>query len=401
MSTAIVSSAEISQWHISPTQPTRFCILFLQVWNVIATTTTAAAGYIIQLRRHEFHELVEINVGPGTVSVLALVVIGRFGSRPLDLVHGHLEVLGRHGSKPWGRFGFFFFFGFFFLFRFCSAGKNCLPRFFLHDFPNRLEGGTIQELLQVTPRIPHRQLGQLWQVFFGTFVHWMLCLFDRQRHDLQASLGIREVNSKQSRKPPQNRIVDVVWPIGCSQHHDLSVFRGDSVPERQKFRLDGVARAVLGTVTGIQKRVEFVDKDNGRRELASQTENGVNELVGLAKPLAHNLGKLDGQKGRLGLLGNRLGQHGLSRPGRPVQQNSTRGLQQATLGKELWLLQRQDGQLPYFSLLFVESPDIGKLDLNVVRVDDVLGNLFFVRGQVGNVSAALLAHEFIQTLFGG
>mmetsp|Transcript_92391 Transcript_92391/g.188025 ORF Transcript_92391/g.188025 Transcript_92391/m.188025 type:complete len:301 (+) Transcript_92391:1123-2025(+) len=240
----------------------------------------------------------------------------------------------------------------------------------------------------------------------------MPALFERDGEDLVPPLRIRQIDLEQPREASQDRVVHVVGPVGSPQNHDRASLEtsvlavvvpgsGDPVPERQKLRLDGVSRTVFRTVSGVQKGIELVDKNDRRRELARQAKNSVDELVGFSVPLVHDLRELDGQKGRLGFLGDRLGKHGFSRPGGAVQQDSTRGLKQSRLGKEFRLLQRQDGQLPDLLFLFVESPDVGKFHGNVGRIDDVLGDLFFVVGQGRNARLSLLLHELVQAFFGG
>mmetsp|Transcript_20569 Transcript_20569/g.48316 ORF Transcript_20569/g.48316 Transcript_20569/m.48316 type:complete len:362 (+) Transcript_20569:563-1648(+) len=234
----------------------------------------------------------------------------------------------------------------------------------------------------------------------------MPAFLEDERHDLVASLSVRQVDFEHSREPPQDGIVDVPRSIGGPQHHDRSVGlvavpgRGDSVPEGQEFGLDGVPGAVFRSVPGVQKGVQLVYKDDGRGQLVGEAENGVDEFVGFPEPLAHDLGELDGQERRLGFLGNGLGQHGFSRPGRSVQQDAPRSLQQSRLGKEFWLLEGQDRQFPDFLFLVVQSPNVGKPDGNVRRIDHVLGNLSLVRSEGRNLSPLLL-HEFVESFLGG
>ena len=71
--------------------------VLIQLWNIVIVVVVMVVPVIVvvaHLRHHHPHELVEIYFGHGSVTVLAFVLICGFGSRPLDFVHGNLEIFG-------------------------------------------------------------------------------------------------------------------------------------------------------------------------------------------------------------------------------------------------------------------------------------------------------------------
>ncbi len=68
--------------------------------------------------------------------------------------------------------------------------------------------------------------------------------------------------------------------------------------------------------------VDLVHEDDAGRGLPGLAERLPDRLLGLADPLAQELRSLDVDEVRLGLRGHRLGQHGLARAWRAVEQHA-------------------------------------------------------------------------------
>ena len=64
------------------------------------------------------------------------------------------------------------------------------------------------------------------------------------------------------------------------------------------------------------------DNKKGNKKMQRHKDTSLALFFGLVlttKPFAHNFGQFDGDKGRIGLLGNRLGQHSFPRSGWSIQ----------------------------------------------------------------------------------
>lgn len=98
------------------------------------------------------------------------------------------------------------------------------------------------------------------------------------------------------------------------------------------------------------------------------------ELLGVAEPLAHEIGYPDVNEDGARLLGDGFGQHGLAGPGRAVEEHPLLRAEELAVGEELGAAQGQDDELVERLLDLVEAADGLELDVDFVGVDDVARN---------------------------
>lgn len=98
------------------------------------------------------------------------------------------------------------------------------------------------------------------------------------------------------------------------------------------------------------------------------------ELLRVPEPLAHEIGDPDIDEDGAGLPGDGLGEHGLARAGRAIEEDALLGAEELAEGEELRAAQGQDDELVERLLHLVEAANGVELDVDAVGVDDVARN---------------------------
>ena len=122
---------------------------------------------------------------------------------------------------------------------------------------------------------------------------------------------------------PKQRLIQILRPIGGGNHHH-PIAALEAIHCRQK-RVDRLLHfAMRIELAALAKTIDLVNEDNRRSMFAGLPENLSHSLR--ANPDKHfvEIAAVRAKEMRLSLAGNRSGQHGLSRPWRPHQQNAFR-----------------------------------------------------------------------------
>ena len=171
--------------------------------------------------------------------------------------------------------------------------------------------------------------------------------------------------------PEQGR-VEHLGPVGGGQHDDPH-HRVEPVHLRQQL-VEGLLPLVVGGEGAGAgppgaDGIDLVDEDDGGSPLAGLGEQVAHPGGADADEELHEAGAGHGEKGDLGLAGDRPGQQGLARPGRADHQDAPRD-GGADPGVALWLSQEVD-HLGDLGLGALVAGDVGKGDARLLGVEDL------------------------------
>lgn len=185
---------------------------------------------------------------------------------------------------------------------------------------------------------------------------------------LLSPVGQRELDLSVEAARPQQRRVQRVCAVG--RHDDLDV-RGlvESVHLVEQLKQDALHLSVGARLSVESLRgdgVDLVDEDDGGRVLLGEAEDVAHHARALAQILLHELGADDADEGGRGGVGDGLGEHGLARPGRAVEQHAARRVD-ADLLVEVEVRERELDGLAHLLLLDVHAADVLVADVGALR----------------------------------
>src|ERR1041385_8031072 len=183
----------------------------------------------------------------------------------------------------------------------------------------RLHGGLAGEGHEVGADEAVRGVGEVLEVDVLGLGH--VARLDLQ--DLEAALLVGHADLDLAVEAPgaAQRRIDGVGPVGGADDDDLAAAL-EAVHQGQHLRHDAALHFALHLVALGRDGVHLVDEDDAGRVLLGLLEGLAQVLLGLAVELAHDLRAVDGVELGAGLVGDGLGDHGLARAGRAVQQHA-------------------------------------------------------------------------------
>ena len=144
-------------------------------------------------------------------------------------------------------------------------------------------------------------------------------------------------------RPAKSHIQSLGAVGGPDNNHILSLFQAVHKGEKLRHHPSLHLSRDLAPLGG--DGVKLVEEDDGRSILFRLLEQVAEGLLALAVILGHDLRAIDADEVGIALIGHGLGQHGLARAGRAVQQDPFRGINAQPV-KEFRML---EGQLDHLS----------------------------------------------------
>ena len=137
--------------------------------------------------------------------------------------------------------------------------------------------------------------------------------------------GERDLNFEREASTPQQRRVQQLRPVGRPDQEDPAVSL-EVVHLVQKL-VDDLVRWLGDTAHAVgNQRIDLVEKDDRRRDGPSLLKEPRDRFLALADPHREYLGGAGGVEAALSLRGEDARDSGLAGAGRPVEQQSRRGL---------------------------------------------------------------------------
>lgn len=210
--------------------------------------------------------------------------------------------------------------------------------------------------------------GQLLEILLGEHVRGVAQM--DLEHD-EAGMRLRQRNVDALLESTANgRVEDPRYVCGAENENAIGVI-AHALHLHQKLGLDASHAVVLVVRSRRAHRIDLVNEDNGGLVLAGQFEEILDQLLGLAQPLGHQIRTGHREEcGAIGLGGDGLGQIGFTGTGRAEQQDALP--RNPLASEELREFNRQDNGLLQRLLGGIQASDIGPLNLWLLYDNGVL-----------------------------
>ena len=173
----------------------------------------------------------------------------------------------------------------------------------------------------------------------------------------------RDVDQLVEAAGAQQRRVEERRPVGRADHDDaLQLLEPVHLGEEGVDHALGDRRLADPAAAARRERVDLVDEDDRRGDLAGAGEQPAHLLLALAVPLGEQVARLRRDEVGLGLAGDGLGQQRLAGAGRAVEQEAL-GRADAEPAERLGVLERQLDALAQRLLRLVEPADVVPADV--------------------------------------
>lgn len=172
--------------------------------------------------------------------------------------------------------------------------------------PDRLHQRVPHDDRDVSARVSVRALGQLPQILLGEDVRGVA---EMDLEHGESRVFLRQRNVDPLLEAPSDGGVEDPRDVGGAEHEDAVHIVAHALHLHQELGLDPTRTFALVLGTRRAQRVHLVDEDDAGLVSASQLEEISHELLGLAEPLRHQIGRADREEGRVvGLGGYGFGQ---------------------------------------------------------------------------------------------
>ena len=187
--------------------------------------------------------------------------------------------------------------------------------------------------------------------------------------DLAAGFHIRHRSHDQLIEAPwpeQGRIYDIRAVGGPYHHYSMQLLETIHLAEELVDHPLRDMRLSRSPTAHRHQSIQLVQEDDGGSHLPGLVKYLFHPLLALSIPFREKGGALDGDEIGLALIGHRLGQHGLARSRRPVEQYPLRGIDSyapEAFRIAKWPFHRLDQELlDRLQAPYILPADIGNLD---------------------------------------
>lgn len=153
----------------------------------------------------------------------------------------------------------------------------------------------------------------------------MLCLASSDLEDACTGCSIRKRNVDTLLKTTADGVIELPRHVGGAKDKDSIHVVADTLHLYEELSFDSSGGVIFSFASASAQGIDFIDEDDRWLCLSGHFEKLLDELLGLAHPLADQVRRADAEERALALCGARLGQVRLARSWRPVKQNTTPG----------------------------------------------------------------------------